>query len=319
MAHRGGVTLGPYVGDTFALIEAPGASGARVMDGQGARVDRFGYALAPSLVPYHYNTVALNPEGMNDKAELEDGQRRVAPYAGATVRLHFNTVRGQALLITARPDNAPIPMGANVLDAAGNCVGMVGQANQVYLRSDKRAGELTLNWGDAPASSARCITACLPGKTARFNGSAPRAASPLNLFSGETMKRIFTRSPPWRCSPCRCSARPPRWRNAPGSPLDRFRLRSLRVGTALGRVNLTSTYLQPVGTPLGTSVFDLTSGTRYPDPNKVLYECDAGDAGRSMKSSPPTATIASAAITIWAPRTVTPTTTPPTSPTSASA
>lgn len=100
VAHRGGVTLGPYVGDTFALIEAPGASGARVMDGQGARVDRFGYALAPSLVPYHYNTVALNPEGMNDKAELEDGQRRVAPYAGATVRLHFNTVRGQALLIT---------------------------------------------------------------------------------------------------------------------------------------------------------------------------------------------------------------------------
>ncbi|RTF80433.1 fimbrial biogenesis outer membrane usher protein [Serratia marcescens] len=151
VAHRGGVTLGPYVGDTFALIEAPGASGARVMDGQGARVDRFGYALAPSLVPYHYNTVALNPEGMNDKAELEDGQRRVAPYAGATVRLRFNTVRGQALLITAqRPDNAPIPMGANVLDAAGNSVGMVGQANQVYLRSDRSAGELTLNWGDAP-------------------------------------------------------------------------------------------------------------------------------------------------------------------------
>lgn len=94
------------------------------------------------------------------------------------------------------------------------------------------------------------------------------------------MKRIFTRSPPRRCSPCRCSARPPRWRNAPGSPTDRFRLRSCGVGTALGRVNLTSTYLQPVGTPLGASVFDLTSGTRYPDPNKVLYECDAGDAGQ---------------------------------------
>ncbi len=39
---------------------------------------------------------------------------------------------------------------------------MVARANQVYLRSDKRAGELTLNWGDAPASSARCITAYLP-------------------------------------------------------------------------------------------------------------------------------------------------------------
>ena len=93
MAHRGGVTLGPYVGDTFALIEAPGASGARVMDGRRARRS-LRLRPAPSLVPYHYNTVALNPEGMNDKAELEDGQRRVAPYAGATVRLHFNTVRG---------------------------------------------------------------------------------------------------------------------------------------------------------------------------------------------------------------------------------
>lgn len=151
VAHRGGVTLGPYVGDTFALIEAPGASGAQVMDGQGARIDRLGYALAPGLVPYHYNTIALNPEGMNDKTELEDGHRRVAPYAGATVRLRFNTVRGQALLITAlRPDNTPIPMGASVFDEAGNNVGMVGQANQVYLRSDQRAGELKLNWGKAP-------------------------------------------------------------------------------------------------------------------------------------------------------------------------
>lgn len=151
VAHRGGMTLGPYVGDTFALIEAPGASGARVMDSQGARVDRFGYALAPSLVPYHNNTVVLNPEGMNDKAELEEGQRRIVPYAGATVRTHFNTVYGQALLITAqRPANAPIPMGANVLDKTGNSVGMVGQANLVYLRSDQRAGELTLNWGDEP-------------------------------------------------------------------------------------------------------------------------------------------------------------------------
>lgn len=52
------------------------------------------------------------------------------------------------------------------------------------------------------------------------------------------------------------------------------------VGIGLGRINLTSTYLQPVGTPLGSSVFDFTSGVRYPDPNKVLYECDASDVGQ---------------------------------------
>ncbi|HGM5492590.1 TPA: fimbria/pilus outer membrane usher protein [Serratia fonticola] len=148
VAHSGGVTLGPYIGDTFALVEAPGAQGAEVMNGQGARVDRFGYALVPSLVPYQYNSVALNPQGMNSKAELEEGQQRVAPYAGATVRLHFKTIRGQAVLIKVqRPDGSTIPMGTSVLDKNNNDVGMVGQANQVYLRSDKQQGKLTLRWG----------------------------------------------------------------------------------------------------------------------------------------------------------------------------
>lgn len=52
------------------------------------------------------------------------------------------------------------------------------------------------------------------------------------------------------------------------------------VGIGLGKVNLTSTYLQPIGSPLGSSVFNLTSGVRYPNADKVLYECDASDAGQ---------------------------------------
>jgi hypothetical protein len=52
------------------------------------------------------------------------------------------------------------------------------------------------------------------------------------------------------------------------------------VGIGLGKVNMTSAYLQPVGTPLGSSIFSITSGARYPDPNKVLYECDLADAGQ---------------------------------------
>jgi outer membrane usher protein len=148
VAHRGGITLGPYVGDTFALIEAPGARGARVMDGQGSRVDRFGYALVPALVPYHYNTIALDPQGMSSKVDLDDGQQHVAPYAGAAVRLRFNTLHGQAVLVTAQHMGA-IPMGTNVLDSSGKYVGMVGQANQIYLRSDKPEDVLTLSWGQS--------------------------------------------------------------------------------------------------------------------------------------------------------------------------
>ncbi|MDR0805395.1 MAG: fimbrial biogenesis outer membrane usher protein [Enterobacteriaceae bacterium] len=175
--HRGGVTLGPYVGDTFALIDANGANGAQVLDGQGSRVDYFGYALAPALIPYHYNSVALNPEGMNDKAELTDGQQRVAPYAGATVRLKYNTVRGQALLITAlRPNNEAIPMGSDVLDADGNNVGMVGQANQIYLRDDAPEGDLTVSWGKKPEQSCRIHYKIEPNKDAPIQ----RLSAPCN-------------------------------------------------------------------------------------------------------------------------------------------
>lgn len=149
--HSGGVTFGPYLGDTFALVEAKGASGAKIMNGQDTTIDDAGFALVPSLTPYRYNTVAINPEGMNQKTELDDGQRRVAPYAGATVKVKFKTRSGNALLIKALlANNQTAPMGADVLDENGNIIGMVGQGSQAYLRSEKPKGTLTLRWGEHP-------------------------------------------------------------------------------------------------------------------------------------------------------------------------
>lgn len=150
VAHRGGITPGPYLGDTFALVEAPGATGAQVMGGQGARVNAFGYALAPALVPYQFNTVGLDPQEMSDDAELQTSTQRVAPYAGAMVRLRFATLQGQAMLIAAqRPNGSAIPMGAAVYDEYDNSVGMVGQANQIYFRAADEKGRLQVRWGDS--------------------------------------------------------------------------------------------------------------------------------------------------------------------------
>ncbi|MGO2200113.1 fimbria/pilus outer membrane usher protein [Pseudomonas helleri] len=149
--HSGGVTFGPYLGDTFALIEAKGASGATVMNGLGSKIDSNGYALVPALTPYRYNTVAINPEGMNEKAELDDGQRRVAPFAGAAVKVAFKTRVGNAILVKAqRSDGQAVPMGADVLDDSNSVIGMVGQGSQAYLRTEKLKGALTVRWGDGP-------------------------------------------------------------------------------------------------------------------------------------------------------------------------
>lgn len=147
VVHGGGVTLGPYLGDTFALIEAKGASGAEVRNGQGARINDSGYALVPTLMPYRYNDVSLQSDGINSRAELQENQRRVAPYAGATVKVQFKTIMGYALLIKARmPDGSQLPLGADVKDEQGKAIGMVGQTSQIYARAEQLKGNLRVQW-----------------------------------------------------------------------------------------------------------------------------------------------------------------------------
>lgn len=147
--HGGGVTFGPYLADTFALVEAKGAKGARVLNSQGTKIDGNGYALVPAVTPYRYNSVLLDPQGMEGKVELQDGEQRVAPYAGAAVKIVFKTRSGNALLIRARlADGQAVPLGTEVYDDTGSIVGMVGQGSQVYVRAEQPRGRLTLKWGD---------------------------------------------------------------------------------------------------------------------------------------------------------------------------
>ncbi|MHC8346672.1 fimbria/pilus outer membrane usher protein [Pseudomonas sp. RT6P73] len=152
--HGGGVTFGPYLGETFALVHANGAAGAKVINGQGAQIDGGGFALVPSLTPYRYNTIAISPEGMDENTELEDGQRRIAPFAGAAVKIDFVTRTGAALLIKVHlADGQPVLMGADVIDEQGRVVGMMGQGSQAYVRSEQPRGHLTLRWGEGAEES----------------------------------------------------------------------------------------------------------------------------------------------------------------------
>jgi len=149
VAHAGGVTLGRFLGDTFAIVEAKGAEGATLRNTQGVSVNRAGYAIVPSLTPYRYNDVALDTKGINPNAELSGGQVRVAPYAGSSVLLRFATLIGRALLITATtPGGEPLPLGADVLDDTGAVIGVVGQGSQAYARVPADHGTLTLKWGE---------------------------------------------------------------------------------------------------------------------------------------------------------------------------
>ncbi|WP_054634531.1 fimbria/pilus outer membrane usher protein [Pantoea stewartii] len=152
--HSGGVTLGHYLGDTFALVEAKGARGARILNSQGSEIDRFGYALVPSLNPYHYNTITLGASGSDGHVEIQDSEKSVAPYAGAMVKVSFRTLRGYPLMLKTRTNrDAMVPVGADLLDETGKRVGTFGQGGNAWLRVAKTQGRLKAVWGDDAQSS----------------------------------------------------------------------------------------------------------------------------------------------------------------------
>ncbi|WP_410174104.1 fimbrial outer membrane usher protein [Pantoea vagans] len=147
LIHPGGVTAGPYTSDTFALIHAEGAQGASVRNGQGAVIDRFGYAILPSLTPYQANTVSLDTRYMNADAELSGGSQRVVPYAGSVTRINFATLQGKAVLIALKNEDDDIPpMGTEVRDADNTVIGIIGQGGQLYARVPHDSGTLKVNW-----------------------------------------------------------------------------------------------------------------------------------------------------------------------------
>ncbi|TCM69172.1 outer membrane usher protein [Acinetobacter calcoaceticus] len=147
--HSGGVTFGPYLSDTFALIEAKGAEGARLFNGQATRINRQGYALLASISPYRYNTLSLDPTGISERVEIETQELRVAPYAGSTPKLVFKTRIGYPMLIQAKFENGEyLPLGADVIDTSGQTIAMVGQNGQIFIRAEATAGRLQVVWGE---------------------------------------------------------------------------------------------------------------------------------------------------------------------------
>ncbi|WP_130831607.1 fimbria/pilus outer membrane usher protein [[Erwinia] mediterraneensis] len=142
VAHAGGLTFGPYTSETFALIEAQGAEGATLASGMGATVDRAGYAIYPSVIPYSYNDIALEAKTMRDPyRELNENQKKVAGYAGAMLKVRFKTRRGYPLLIKLRNSDA-VALNADVIDENDNVVGLVGQSYQIYARVSQPRGIL---------------------------------------------------------------------------------------------------------------------------------------------------------------------------------
>ncbi|MGE8690441.1 MAG: fimbria/pilus outer membrane usher protein [Achromobacter sp.] len=170
LAHAGGVTLSPTLGETVGLVLAPDAEDARIGFDR-SRVDGRGYGLATSLAPYRLNTVELDPSEMADDVELLASSRTVAPRAGAVVLLRYPTRRARPVLVNVRrPDGSVLPFGAEVFDlASGESVGAVGQGSRIIMRVSQDHGDIRVQWG--PDAEQRCLVGYrLPPRQGRQDG-----------------------------------------------------------------------------------------------------------------------------------------------------
>jgi outer membrane usher protein len=147
IVHSGGVTFSPYTSDTWALIEARGAKGARVSSYAGVYVDRYGYAAVPYLEAYRLNEVSIDPKDAENDIGFESTSRKVAPYSGAIVKVKYDTETGLPLLLNATWKGEPVPFGADVADSDGNYLATVGQSGLIFLRAEPGHHRLTLRAG----------------------------------------------------------------------------------------------------------------------------------------------------------------------------
>lgn len=155
--YSGGVVLSPQTGDTFALIEAKDAAGARVASSPGVLVNGGGQALIAGMEPYSLNTVEIDTKGLPMGVELKSTEQHFAPTAGSVVRVKFDTVnRGQAIVMRVRRLNGdPVPFGADVLDAEDHIIGTVSQGSRATFFTKEAQGDLTLRWGEGAQQRCR--------------------------------------------------------------------------------------------------------------------------------------------------------------------
>ncbi|WP_411754923.1 fimbria/pilus outer membrane usher protein [Serratia sp. (in: enterobacteria)] len=150
VAHQDGITFGQPMGETIALVKAPGAGGTGVNNQAGVKTDWRGYAIVPYVSPYRKNQVQLNTETLADDVEVELTSQNVVPTRGAVVRANFQASVGQRMLMTLlRQGGAPVPFGATVSDPAQKTAQgfIVGDNGQVYLTGMADSGSLNVKWG----------------------------------------------------------------------------------------------------------------------------------------------------------------------------
>ena len=152
VVHPYGVTLSQPLGDTLALVRAPGASDVKVANNTGVYTDSKGYAVVPYVSTYRKNSITLDTQTLPEDVDIKTTSQTVIPTQGAVVLADFVTRVGSRVLFNLTYKGRAVPFGAQVelinesVDEGSNS-SIVGSNGEVYLSGVQQEGKLAVRWG----------------------------------------------------------------------------------------------------------------------------------------------------------------------------
>lgn len=146
--HEHGITFSQPLGDTIALIRAPGAAHVKVKNNTGIYTDWRGYAVVPYQTAYRKNTIALETKDLDKGVDIQTPVQSLTPIHGSVVAFDFAPHVGRRLLLQLHHKGDVVPFGAIATFAdRPEESSIVGDNGEVYLSAAPDEGKLLAQWG----------------------------------------------------------------------------------------------------------------------------------------------------------------------------
>jgi len=147
VVHRGGVTLGQPVGETFGLLEVPRARSVGLQGWNGVRTDRRGYAVVPYLQPYRMNWLNVDTSRLSRDVEISGDAPMLVPTRGAMAVARYGAETGRRVQFALHtPEGRPVPFGAMAYGDNDKVLGMVDNLSRVLAFGVQESGTVRLRW-----------------------------------------------------------------------------------------------------------------------------------------------------------------------------
>ncbi|MTH47113.1 fimbria/pilus outer membrane usher protein [Intestinirhabdus alba] len=153
--HHHGITFGQPLGNSAALIHTDKVPGLKLENHQNIQTDAAGNAIAPNLVPYHYNEGSLYSDHSDQNLDVSSDIVLAAPRKGAIVEMSFAARYQQRQFIRVIDANRqPLAFGTVLYDAQNRNVGTVSQNGIALINNNDDGWPLHAN--DAEMRT-RCV------------------------------------------------------------------------------------------------------------------------------------------------------------------